>query len=927
MTTTTTTTSSLLFSYTGVPQTFVVPRSVLFVKATVKGAAGGSGNRGGGGRGGTGTTSGFVIPVVPGEELNILVGGSGDSGGFNGGGTGGAISRLFNNFAGRGGGASEIRRGTTPLFVAGGGGGGASGPQFTAADLPFGGDGGGSANGAKGGPRFRGEASLDLAGLGGKQNEGGAGGDSGNPNRPTAGSRGQGGTGADPQPDQPVGGSSAAGGGGGGGYYGGGGGGSQTFPDNRSQGGGGGGGSGYALDSFSRFVSSGTSGDAHGSVLIEWSRQSQCARSFQEDLQSLANQVDTLGTVIAPAEAAIFYALQLTCSHMIDFINVNFADSPCCVGAYIPLVSCALPLLAALREALLAFSFSEARWPNLLDTLANALRAFQACFPAVCDDGTASLCASQCEAGRIVPQFHSDLINILRGVLIVPMFFFYGQGILRPPIDVLEAERTRVANTFCFRAFPRAFNGDVPRALETLIAQLTSEGDRARVLFVQDILNKAYAPFVLCSDGPGPETTTLTFASPQSDYEGTVRLNDDVVPPTGQTYIRSTVLFSGGGATGKIRFQVTDTETGVTYRTFTTRSGVPTTVDYVVPVPGAVIYTGPFFPVVKTTQPGFPWVWSATYEGDYDHAPSTTPTDDPYRFSIVEKATPRLRCVVYPSDSTLSAATTTTTPPLSLGCSIVGGHTPAGFLQFTLYGPMAAGPAGVLVADQILSTSVIELRPPSSSSTVPRTEPYFSAPYTPTVPGQYFWRVTYLGDGNNHSVVNVSSDLQLDEGYEDLPVRGRVSVGPFTRPVVTTSSGSPSSSFQKTIVLTPGFETMESTVVYAVLYQATLDDPTTVVWTETLQVSASCIVESTRFPAAGDAAGYYTEQITFTGNSFNLPSTLINGPFVVSDAIAGGVDQPPSRRTSRRRQAATRRSCSVRVQDRRTGQARCLMGL
>lgn len=109
---------SVVFAFTGAPQTFTVP-NVTSLRVTVDGAQGGANwvdNVNFGGR------TEATITVTPGETLTIFVGGQPTSiaGGFNGGGAGETGGR-------GGGGASDIRQGgvalTDRVVVAGGGGG------------------------------------------------------------------------------------------------------------------------------------------------------------------------------------------------------------------------------------------------------------------------------------------------------------------------------------------------------------------------------------------------------------------------------------------------------------------------------------------------------------------------------------------------------------------------------------------------------------------------------------------------------------------------------------------------------------------------------------------------------------------------------------------------------------------------------------
>jgi uncharacterized repeat protein (TIGR01451 family) len=212
---------------------FEVPAGVTQIEASVYGAEGGfvlPANPQYGLPGQGGGVVGALIPVTPGEVLEIRVGGSGfDSngaqtpappGGFNGGGAGAVGSAHTSS---TGGGASAILRGSQTLTIAGGGGGAAHG-------------GGGGDGGLVGtdGTKLAGSTAGSAPGLaGGNGGTGGAGG-GGAIQAGGNGSAGQGGRGGGDATTLPV----DGGGGGGGGYVGGGGGGGG--PGNGGSGGGGG---------------------------------------------------------------------------------------------------------------------------------------------------------------------------------------------------------------------------------------------------------------------------------------------------------------------------------------------------------------------------------------------------------------------------------------------------------------------------------------------------------------------------------------------------------------------------------------------------------------------------------------------------------------------------------------------------------------
>ncbi|MGH3176733.1 MAG: glycine rich domain-containing protein, partial [Streptosporangiaceae bacterium] len=110
-------------------QTFTVPAGVTAATFDLYGAQGGSGELGQA-PGGNGAHVHAILPLTPGQALQLMVGGQGsdnETGGFNGGGSG---TNTGNTSAasGGGGGATDIRQSGTSLanrvLVAAGGGGG-----------------------------------------------------------------------------------------------------------------------------------------------------------------------------------------------------------------------------------------------------------------------------------------------------------------------------------------------------------------------------------------------------------------------------------------------------------------------------------------------------------------------------------------------------------------------------------------------------------------------------------------------------------------------------------------------------------------------------------------------------------------------------------------------------------------------------------
>ena len=203
---------TLVFSFTGDEQQWIVPDDIDSIDVTALGASGGCDV------GGLGGEAVATIDTTPGETLYVYVGGQGECGleaslpgGFNGGGA--KFTDSGDNWeGGSGGGGSDIAQGgagfENRVIVAGGGGGRGWGGQAGHG----GGEEGGTCDGVGGGCGD----TDNCGGRGGTQTAGGIGGICTTDCEGADGSFGQGGQSA---------GCAAAGGGGGGGYYGGGGGG------------------------------------------------------------------------------------------------------------------------------------------------------------------------------------------------------------------------------------------------------------------------------------------------------------------------------------------------------------------------------------------------------------------------------------------------------------------------------------------------------------------------------------------------------------------------------------------------------------------------------------------------------------------------------------------------------------------------------
>ncbi|HEV3310283.1 MAG TPA: IPT/TIG domain-containing protein, partial [Chloroflexota bacterium] len=288
---------TIVFNYTGSPQTFTVPAGLTALTVDALGAPGG-GVANQGPDGGPGGEEKAVVPVTPETKLTVIVGQWGGqaactpppahctpgSGGYGGGGTGGSAG---NGGGGGGGGGSFVFGAANELLIAAGGGGGNG-------RLASGGAGGGSTGGKAGGnspgQSYPTESPTATGGGGATVADGGTAGASGVMTSPSCGNDGNNGTAGTGAATSPstfgVGGTGGAtffestpcsfagqgsSGGGGGGYHGGGGGGSGYY-----YGGGGGGGSGFVVGGATGATSGVSSYAAgNGQVTISLPQQPQ----------------------------------------------------------------------------------------------------------------------------------------------------------------------------------------------------------------------------------------------------------------------------------------------------------------------------------------------------------------------------------------------------------------------------------------------------------------------------------------------------------------------------------------------------------------------------------------------------------------------------------------------------------------------------
>jgi len=156
---------------------YAVPQGVTALQVAVAGAAGAPGGNPNSQPGGAGTLVNGIVPVTPGQTVQVLVGGMNGHGGWGKGGRGGGGDNGGYS-GGNGGSGSAVVDGTAQIVAgAGGGTGGRSARQDFTHDEERGGAGGGSVSGLNGQDGYSQSDTRARGGVGGYEsgNNGGRG--------------------------------------------------------------------------------------------------------------------------------------------------------------------------------------------------------------------------------------------------------------------------------------------------------------------------------------------------------------------------------------------------------------------------------------------------------------------------------------------------------------------------------------------------------------------------------------------------------------------------------------------------------------------------------------------------------------------------------------------------------------------------------
>ena len=145
----------------------------------------------------------------------------------------------------------------------------------------------------------------------------------------------------------------------------------------------------------------------------------------------------------------------------------------------------------------------------------------------------------------------------------------------------------------------------------------------------------------------------------------------------------------------------------------------------------ATASSGDFTPAAPGT-----YRWTASYSGDANYAPVTTPCNDANESVVVTQAVPTV--------TTQASGNVVLGGSVSDTATVTGGFNPTGTVIFNLYGPNDATCAGTPVFTSPAKTLVGGAASSGSA--------------TPTAVGTYRWTASYSGDGNNAAVATACND-------------------------------------------------------------------------------------------------------------------------------------------------------------------------
>ena len=180
-----------------------------------------------------------------------------------------------------------------------------------------------------------------------------------------------------------------------------------------------------------------------------------------------------------------------------------------------------------------------------------------------------------------------------------------------------------------------------------------------------------------------------------------------------------------------------------------------------IPVAGNGVYnSGNFAPATAGT-----YRWVATYSGDSNNNPASSPCNSPNESVVVSQATPTL--------TTVASGAVTVGGNVSDAGTLAGGVSPTGSITFDLYGPNDATCTGAIAF--------------TANIPVAGNGVYNSGNFAPATAGTYRWVANYSGDTNNAAatspcnspnesvVVNQAAPTLTTQSSANISLGGNVS--------------------------------------------------------------------------------------------------------------------------------------------------------
>ena len=169
-----------------------------------------------------------------------------------------------------------------------------------------------------------------------------------------------------------------------------------------------------------------------------------------------------------------------------------------------------------------------------------------------------------------------------------------------------------------------------------------------------------------------------------------------------------------------------------------------------------------------TPQAAGTYYWQASYAGDANNNPFTTGCRDANEQLVVDKASPSATTQATPTDPLpIDVAST-----VGDTATVNNGFNATGDVTFTLY------------SDNSCTTSTGV----SGTGTITNGQASYSAQWTPTLAGTYYWQASYAGDANNNGFTTGCKDANEQLGVGKGSPSATTQASPITPLVIGTSA-------------------------------------------------------------------------------------------------------------------------------------------